>query len=64
MRGTVKAATLEGDPQCPSLLAVSIYDTKPVNFLSMAAENNYWVEKERAVFDRTIREIKKLNYIA
>ena len=59
MRGTDKATMLEVDPQCPSLLAVSIYDTKPVNFLSIAAEKIYWVEKERKVFDRTIRKMKK-----
>ena len=32
MRGTVKAARLTGDPGCPDLLAVSVYDTKPVYF--------------------------------
>jgi hypothetical protein len=35
VRGTVKAAILEGDPQCPALVATSVYDTKPFHFLSM-----------------------------
>ena len=33
--GTVKAAKLEGDPNCPCLIASSAYDTKPVHYLSM-----------------------------
>ena len=41
VRGTVIAAELVGDPTCPSLLAVSVYDTKPVHFLIMAAEKIY-----------------------
>ena len=32
VRGTVCAAELVGDNDCPSLIAVSVYDTKPVHF--------------------------------
>jgi hypothetical protein len=38
VRGTVKAAVLEGDDSCPNLVAVSVYDTKPAYFLSMSCE--------------------------
>ena len=38
VRGTVLAAELRGDDACPSLLAVSVYDTKPVHFLTMCAK--------------------------
>ena len=38
VRGTVRAVELIGDLACLKLLAVSVYDTKPVHFLSMAAE--------------------------
>ena len=31
VRGTVKAAVLEGDDDCPNLIACSVYDTKPVH---------------------------------
>ena len=37
VRGTVvKAAVLEGDPNCPKLLAALVYGTKPARYLSMA----------------------------
>ena len=39
VRGTFIAAELVGDIKCPSLIAVSVYDTKPVHFLSMAVDN-------------------------
>ena len=38
VRGTVRAAELIGDKYCPSLIAVSVYDTKQVHFLTMATE--------------------------
>jgi len=37
VRGTVKVAVLEGDPECPNWVASSVYDTKPVHFLSTSA---------------------------
>ena len=50
VRGTTKAAVLEGDDNCPGLLvAISVYDNRPVHFLSMAAESLKWIEKERNV---------------
>jgi hypothetical protein len=38
VRGTTKAAVLEGDPECPNIVAFSVYDQKPVNFLSTCIE--------------------------
>jgi len=51
-RGTTKAAVLEGDPECPNMVAFSVYDTKPVHFLTMAATNLKWVEKCKRIFDK------------
>ena len=34
----MKAALLEGDPHCLNLVASSVYDTKPVHYLSMVEE--------------------------
>lgn len=51
VKGTVKAAVLKGDPMCPDLLAVSVYDTKPVHFLTMVAERIEWITKERKVYN-------------
>ena len=42
---TVEAATLVGDPRCPNLVTVSVYNTKPFHFLSMRCEQVKWVEK-------------------
>eukprot|EP00957_Ditylum_brightwellii_P034792 2636970-Ditylum_brightwellii.AAC.1 len=38
--GTVKAAVLEGDPNCPQFVVCSVYNTKPVHFLSMKQISN------------------------
>jgi hypothetical protein len=50
-QGTVKAAVLKGDAECPNLMATSIYDTKPVHFLSTICEYIKWIMKERSVFN-------------
>ena len=42
VRGTVLAAELVDDSKCPSLIAVSVYDTKPVHFLSMKSDSIKW----------------------
>ena len=62
VRGTVLAAELVGDPTCPSLLAVSVYDTKPVHFLTMMAEKIFWEEKVRKVYDRTKGKMKNIKF--
>ena len=49
-RGTVKAAILKGDGDCPNLVAVSVYDTKPVHFLSMKCDSIKWVVKTKLVY--------------
>ena len=51
VRGTTKAAVLKGDDECPSLIASSVYDSKPVHFLSMMSKEIKWVEKERITYN-------------
>ena len=48
VRGTVKVSVLRGDPDCPEMVAASVYDTKPVHFLSMTCQSINWIVKERA----------------
>ena len=36
---TAKVAVLKGDSLCENLVATSVYDTKPVHFLSMMCDN-------------------------
>jgi hypothetical protein len=50
VRGTVKAAVLDGDPSVPNLVAVSYYDQKPVHFLSTICESIRWIQCERLVY--------------
>jgi Transposase IS4 len=50
VRGTIKAAVLKGDRDCPDLIALSMYDSKPVNFLSMVAEEIKWIECKKKVY--------------
>jgi hypothetical protein len=52
VRGRTKAAVLENDPECKDLVAFSVYDTKPVHFLSTACTNLCWKEKEKRVYDK------------
>ena len=63
VRGTVLAAKLVGDSKCPSLVAVSVYDTKPVHFLSMKAESIKWEEKSRSVYDRSKGEMAVMKFL-
>ena len=32
MRGKTKAAVLDGGSECPDVVTLSVYDTKPINF--------------------------------
>ena len=49
VQGTVKVTKLEGDPGCPFLIVSSVYDTKPVHYLSMISNKVKWIVKERLV---------------
>lgn len=61
VRGTVKAAKLEGDKDSPFLIVSSVYDTKSVHYLSMVSETVKWVLKERDVYnvDTGAKEVMK-----
>ena len=63
VRGTVKAALLKGDTECPDLCAVSVYDTKPVHFLTMCNEKIEWVKKTRKVFNKEKKKVEKINFL-
>ena len=62
VRGTVKAAELVGNLSCKSLLAILVYDTKPVHFLTMAAKRIYWEEKIREVWDKNSGTKQKIKF--
>ena len=49
--GEIKAGVIEGDAYCSGLVCCSIYDTKPIHFLTMASEEIKYITKERDVYD-------------
>jgi hypothetical protein len=52
VRGTTKAAVLEGDSEYPDIIAFSVHDTKPVNFLYTVCTSLHWKGKNKKVFDK------------
>jgi len=52
VRGKTKAAVLEGHPECKEMVAFSVYDTKPVHFLSTTCTNMCWKEIWMKVYDK------------
>lgn len=50
LRGTTMAARLVDCADCPDLLAVSTYDTKPVHMLSTAADSVEWMVSQKKVW--------------
>ena len=62
VRHTVKAAILKGDEVCKDLIAISIYDTKPVYFLTMACYFIKWIKKEKQVYDEKAKKVFKMPF--
>ena len=62
VRHTVKAAVLKGDSVIQNLVAVSLYDTKPVYFLSSACEGIKWITKARKVYDQRKQSTFKMDF--
>jgi hypothetical protein len=63
IRGTTKAAVLTDDPECPQMVAFSVYDTKPVHFLSMSCTGLKWIEKKKKVFDKSVNKNVAMSFL-
>jgi hypothetical protein len=63
LKGTTTAARLLHMKECPDLLAVCVYDSKPVHLLSMVAESVEWNVKKRKVFHREMNAMKEMGYL-
>ena len=59
----MKAAVLEGDEGCPNLIASSVYDSKPVHYLSMISEEVKWIEKERVIYNIDMDEVEHIKFL-
>ena len=63
VRGTVHTTELVGDSKCSSLEIVSVYDTKPTYFLTMATKRIFCEEKSRDVFDKVINRMVTMEFL-
>ena len=52
LRGTVNAAAIEGEPDCPNIFVSSVYDTKPVHFISTPTKKT-WFERTKQLFSKS-----------
>ena len=57
------SAVLDGDPGCPNLVASSVYDTKPVHYLSMVSEQVEWVEVDNNVYNVETDETEGMKFL-
>ena len=63
VRGTIKAAILEGDPSCPNLVAASVCGTKPVHMLSMTCKELKWNMQEKPVYNVDTGQVELINFL-
>ena len=60
VRGTVKEAVLQGDTECPDLVASSIYDKGPIHFLRLGCNLIKWVIKSNKVYNVYSGEVEHM----
>ena len=54
----MKTAVLDGTPDLPGLVAVSLYDTNPVHFISMCCNSIEWIQKKQQVYDPETKMVR------
>ena len=62
-RGTTMTTHLTNSTKCPDLLAVSLYDTKPVHLLSTTAKEVRWIVKQREVWSAEVQKKDMMKYL-
>ena len=62
VRGTVRAAVLMNNPNAPNMLSISVYDTKPVHFLTMHEYSVVWVKCKRLVYNKVTRQNVEVDF--
>ena len=63
VRGTVKLDVLQGEKECPDIVALSIYNTIFINFLSMGLNSIEWVIKSKKVCNVDSVEVEHINLL-
>jgi hypothetical protein len=62
-RGTLKAAILKDDNNCPDLCVISYYDSKVVYLMSTSNQSLNWRVKERKVFDKSKNKLVSIKFL-
>ena len=63
LKGTTTAARLVNSKDSPNLLAVCVYDNKPVHVLLMVSESVEWIIKKRQVYHREMNLRRAMGYL-
>ena len=63
LKGTTKAAILKNSADTPDMIAVSVYDNKPVHLMSTVCEKVEWVEKKRKVWCAAARANQMMSHM-
>ena len=63
VRGTVKAAVVEGDSAMLDLVALSYYNQKPVHFLSTICESIKWIQCEKKVYYVKTDQVENMKFL-
>ena len=63
VRGTVKLDVLQGEKECPDIVALRIYNTIFINFLSMGLNSIEWVIKSKKVCNVDSVEVEHINLL-
>ena len=63
LKGTTKAAVLKNSQDTPHLLAVSVYDTKPVHLMSTVSESVQWAVKTKRVWSKDESAMTLMNFL-
>ena len=61
-KGTMKAAVLMNDAECPNLLCISIYDQVPVHTMTMVQDKVEWVKMRRKVYNKITRKPEMVQF--
>ena len=63
VQNVVKAAVLNGDDDCPNLIAAPAYDNKPVHFLSMIATRVKWMKVSKRVWHAAAMKVITIEFL-
>lgn len=59
----VKAVLLCGEDDATCLVASSVYDTKPVHYLTMVSSKIEWVELKKIIYNADIGRVELMSFL-